>query len=1836
MTNHNLHRSGNAAERYLAAIQTNFSTSAGAINTNKNSIHKRQRHRSSVRSNPSPQPSTPKSEQKTAPIQSRNGSSSPSYSRKSDSSKDCLRDSAFENEEMVAGEEFSKRTEAEQNNRCAKDRSQRRLSRRGYSNTRRPSHASKNSVVSSTESRDQPNQLDQHIQQPQQLTSNHVSYDHQPLTLKEQQISRTETTRHNKQNESAFAPPADGSYSKMQTDSMDGKGYPFQRRPLFQWGGSTLNKDLSNVKTEDGESDEMIDPPECISLNCASYAAVPVSTCQVGNRTRDSNHQWRRNHTSNDRHWIGISKVSEKAENMFTEEYRGSSFHKVHTTNGNEPSFDKGDENDTNSDSFGYLKIQNNVHNKGRQYVSATSMGNDVHKNSFVKSCREEDVHVSAQNSRKFWQSKGDPSTFVNCNGCSPSSPIKGWEKDYKIDQSLSITRDSTIDNAGCGNCSKEDLPAIPQHLQGTQQKGRECSSYFNNNLRYTNETDELVPHANKRTKWLEPQSSKARGRHKPQEMEKKRADDLPNQQCTNKQSQIRQYDVNYQDKLEKPLVFEPEPRSRFDPPQEKHKVINVYVTKLQRLSKVKEVIENEGSACLQQRKIEINKEKIISVRSRLRSSNKREEEDSALDRTEDSSLKKGAKFASHVELLYSDTSENVLKKKDASDQGHNSTKQDVDLSGEFAIVKQYLNNMKKFDDDKHGKKLSAKFDENEVRDTTTLVKENAIHCNHEIGRKKPAVSSLHLMNSSSFEDNLPNTNISCRIDSITSTVRRNRVARMAVAFSAASQTDNRVDREEETVPPFEKDTEIKNKPLKLKTFPNDVSQVDSFSVEKNKENENTVNKIFNKVAVSKIMMTEKASLQSCIGSKNNSSYMEKYAKSVSMCQYGERDEDIKTSKRGGQKSIKTRFDKLPEPKTISYQQSESTFFPQRKNAEIETILNSNEKQIPNESAMSEKKLLQFQTRSDHCPTYSKVNLKGMEEEEENVSISQEADDDKQTSSIGVKSIRSRFEKCYVKHRSEKLLLTRQSIGLVSKEEVKLFKPPTIVNESDKIFSFPYEQVRQNSAEKLETNHFKATMIVRPSVQSIRSKFERSKMLGAKLLKKQRSLDQSDVRCFSVHDIETLQCNSEIINKDKKESKHEIDTKRVLPNVKQCQEYNHLETIDKNIEDSRDGTSVESLTSDVKQCNTKNDEKGSLKDQICSTARLMEMQKQSVDCPKIDDAHEDDSKRNKIDSKSKLMTGGLIVRSNLDKTSDNFFKEKEDSIPDCRSIGVLKENVPSKSVLRGGSSSKSLFDVETERLIGNAEDQNKHIFDEQLSKLTWRIAEIDGNTGFPSLEASSFEKLNLDRNMNAQSVNFTDCIMWKTPTNEAPEQDGGCKSESLQEAVTFNSDERNRDKCQIISEVQGVIIQPGTHNSYDDDECDGVTLSPISSVVSSLSIPSCLLDSEMSIDSNSSSDEDTGAMESATEKQSSAKGPSEASSSQTSEAATPLIHSTLGTLNMKLGISSISDESSGFEAYSKRLLDMFPSAIDESYNDELSQSLMLQQSHVQIPFKARKSSNEPFGAVSVEGVYLEKKQRKSSSTKEIGEDISPFMEVDGILATESIVDGVGTEPANLRNWAVFPKTRGSLPSSYQLGTKTTSLEKQDKSFVAKSETYPNSLGERPDSFKLKKLTFIEDKSTSSPLAPNNQENVKVELSTTFKEEKDAASLHEIPNKNTRLFGRTHPLDNEKSDFSQTEPNNRSSSLRTCQSKKVLYVAKNRTAYSGVEKVTRKCLGMADKTASMTKITFSTTGKVVAEDEEFRLPSISVNKRSPTMGRRATSLKKVKAYQNARRQTFSRP
>ena len=149
-------------------------------------------------------------------------------------------------------------------------------------------------------------------------------------------------------------------------------------------------------------------------------------------------------------------------------------------------------------------------------------------------------------------------------------------------------------------------------------------------------------------------------------------------------------------------------------------------------------------------------------------------------------------------------------------------------------------------------------------------------------------------------------------------------------------------------------------------------------------------------------------------------------------------------------------------------------------------------------------------------------------------------------------------------------------------------------------------------------------------------------------------------------------------------------------------------------------------------------------------------------------------------------------------------------------------------------------------------------------------------------------------------------------------------------------EERERS---FVTQKAGVDMSYGAEYldySYEDDDCDGVTLSPSASDVSSLSTPSCLQSidaSSVASDSFQTSDEDTGAT---SEKQSTTLGPSEASSSQTSEAATPLILS----MSLRFGIATSSDTTgtTSFNgAHFSKLLETLPPPIDCEENDEDSE-----------------------------------------------------------------------------------------------------------------------------------------------------------------------------------------------------------------------------------------------------------------------------------------------------------
>ena len=135
------------------------------------------------------------------------------------------------------------------------------------------------------------------------------------------------------------------------------------------------------------------------------------------------------------------------------------------------------------------------------------------------------------------------------------------------------------------------------------------------------------------------------------------------------------------------------------------------------------------------------------------------------------------------------------------------------------------------------------------------------------------------------------------------------------------------------------------------------------------------------------------------------------------------------------------------------------------------------------------------------------------------------------------------------------------------------------------------------------------------------------------------------------------------------------------------------------------------------------------------------------------------------------------------------------------------------------------------------------------------------------------------------------------------------------EGYMSNDNQADASHHKVHIDINEDVINASNDSYNDDEDCDGVTLSPTTSDVSSLSIPTCIQSVESSDESSSasSSDEDTGAMESGTDKLSSVRGASEASSSHASEAATPLINSTLRKMSLQR-LTSNSDSTQSIDA----------------------------------------------------------------------------------------------------------------------------------------------------------------------------------------------------------------------------------------------------------------------------------------------------------------------------------
>lgn len=226
----------------------------------------------------------------------------------------------------------------------------------------------------------------------------------------------------------------------------------------------------------------------------------------------------------------------------------------------------------------------------------------------------------------------------------------------------------------------------------------------------------------------------------------------------------------------------------------------------------------------------------------------------------------------------------------------------------------------------------------------------------------------------------------------------------------------------------------------------------------------------------------------------------------------------------------------------------------------------------------------------------------------------------------------------------------------------------------------------------------------------------------------------------------------------------------------------------------------------------------------------------------------------------------------------------------------------------GGSTFNSLC-VENHQSFGDTATSS-------VSKIRPIPQKANNDIGKQSAFMSYQQRVNLHQNVNS-SVEGND-IPWDDRThNDIPWHDRELQEEK----------DKYMHEISILTDKRVIDMSYGIEYldySLDDDDGDGVTLSPRPSDVSSLSIPSCI----QSLDAVTS-DDDTGAIESINEKQSSVMGPSEASSSQMSESAKPLIYSALGTMGRKFPMKSSSDTSQSYSVQYTGLLRSLPSPSEE-------------------------------------------------------------------------------------------------------------------------------------------------------------------------------------------------------------------------------------------------------------------------------------------------------------------
>ena len=380
------------------------------------------------------------------------------------------------------------------------------------------------------------------------------------------------------------------------------------------------------------------------------------------------------------------------------------------------------------------------------------------------------------------------------------------------------------------------------------------------------------------------------------------------------------------------------------------------------------------------------------------------------------------------------------------------------------------------------------------------------------------------------------------------------------------------------------------------------------------------------------------------------------------------------------------------------------------------------------------------------------------------------------------------------------------------------------------------------------------------------------------------------------------------------------------------------------------------------------------------------------------------------------------------------------------------------------------------------------------------FSKYSSTTKYPKPSGSNIADSYQQRNGNSSPTND---IPWKEtePKNDIPWTDRELLEEREQSFVTQKVDVNFSYGAEYLD------------YSFEDEDCDGVTLCPTASDVSSLGIPSCIQSitaSSAASDSSHTSDEDTGAMESVSEKQSTTLGPSEASSSQTSEAATPLIKS----MRARFGLKSSSD-TTGTISYNgafNDLLATLPPPIDVEECDDNSDELVFKRSPTDVNSKLFEEQLDLQNQLKWKNDFFAVDSVKSLPTADSG-DVSGWVAFSDSVGGNSIPRSV--------------KAKKSLPSNKQTNAyeavKSSPVDPTGRSFPAQQRSGQGSVQSRITSSSSvsspsPKSSFSQNTKSIQSDAENKAPATKViDSSTSDKLQQRAGAYRRFDVKKVRAF-----------------------------------------------------------------------------------------------------------------------